>query len=193
MSGPEQTNIPPETEAHSNESVEIDREKLNIITQKAFEPGVYFGKGLELTMQDRAQFELVLSKGEVMLETLYEDPDWKIFLNLVDEGSKKGVLMSFTNHKDTNVPTWCVDGGEKAEVRKIRRTDGTGQSAPAIEVPTRIFNLYHWHNTLETLRGYATRSDEFLRGTSPKPLGQALYNLVHLIGKTETEAKSEDM
>jgi len=163
---------------------DLDTARLNDLVRMSSESGVYFGKGLELADNDREQFDLVASRVEAELEPMYKDPDWEAFMKLVDEGSGKGVLMSFTTHKGTNVPTWCVDGGDDPAVKKIMRSTDK-DSVPGIQVPHKIFNLYHWQKTTEILRGYITRSNESLSGTSPRTLGQVLRSLAAFVKHTE--------
>lgn len=171
-------------------SLGLDTARLNELARISAQPGVYFGKGLDLTDDDRRQFDIVATRVEDILKPAYEHPAWKAFMELVDEGSARGILMSFSPHEGTEVPTWCVDGGEDPEIKKVRRvTDG--KSAPGIQVPNNIFNLYHWHNTTESLRGYASRSNETLRGTSPKPLSQALRHMAVFV-KSSQQNKSND-
>lgn len=69
---------------------------------------------------------------------MYSDPDWRTFESLAQEGSDKGIFLSFITQAGTNVPPWCVNGGEDAVVRKMRTDEGQA----AIEVPEKIFNLY---------------------------------------------------
>jgi len=161
----------------------LDTVRLNELMQASLEPGVLFGRGVELTENDRNQFNQITANVEKVLDPMYQDADWQAFMALVDEGTKKGVLMSFAAHEGTSVPTWCVNGGEDPAVKKIMRTS-EGGSAPGIQVPDKIFNLYHWKNTNETLKQYVARSNETLRGTSPKQLGQALKHLASFVKQT---------
>jgi len=162
---------------------ELDRAALNALTERAQEPQTYFGRGLELSDYDREQLAIVATTADKILEPSYSDPDWKAFEDLVKEGSDKGILRSFTTHKGTNIPTWCIDGGRKTTVKKIR----TDADQVAIEVPSRIFNLYHWTNTVESIKNYAVSSNETLRGRDTKNLGRNLQQLAQLIGKPDTE------
>lgn len=163
----------------------LDKARLNEVMRASLETGVYFGKGLELTNHDKEQFELIASKVEAILEPMYEDPDWQAFMKLVDEGNTKGVLMAFTVHEGTDVPTWCVDGGNDSDVKKIIRRATDGSDAPGIQVPRKVFNLYHWQNTVKGLRRYATFSNDGLKGTSTRYLGQTLKQLAGFVKKME--------
>jgi hypothetical protein len=180
---PPGTQDPSLTVGNTTGNQELDTEALNRITRQALEPQVYFGKGLELTDYDREQLRVVVSQAKEALEPLYSDRRWEEFMELVDEGQEKGVLMGqFASHEGTMVPLWCIDGGPEATVRKARTQTGRA----AIEVPSDVFNLYHWKITVESLQKHADSSDEVLRGRSTKELGLSLINLAHLL-KTGSE------
>lgn len=172
--------------AATSPAAELDRGALNALTSKALEPGVYFGRGLDLRDEDRTQLKLVAASAEAIIEPGYQDPAWNEFQKLVDEGDRKGVLISFTSHEGTKVPSWCVDGGEEAAVKKIRTDSGR----VAIQVPSRVFNQYHWTATIRSIKKYAGYSDELLRGQSTKVLGENLYQLSHLISAKPQEDQS---
>ncbi len=171
---------------------DLDTARLNELVRASSEPGVYFGKGLELTDHDREQFDLIATKVETDLEPMYKDPSWEVFTNLADEGRTKGVLQSQTWHEGTTVPTWCVDGGDDPTVKKIMRSTDDGPM-PGIQVPHKVFNLYHWQLTADLLRVYITRSNEVLRGTAPAQLGHALRHLATFVKHTQQsqQEKSE--
>ncbi len=161
---------------------QLDRVRLGQITQKALEPGALFGRDFDLSDSDREQLQMVVTGAETNLAQGYLDPAWQEFESLMKEGDEKGVLMAFATHQGTNVPAWCIDGGEAAVVKKVRLNDG---DRPAIEVPTRVFNLYHWTRTIESLKQFVTTSSKTLKGTSTKKLGSDLSNLSHLIHEPE--------
>ena len=125
--------------------------------------------------------EHVAASAETILEPSYNDPDWAAFQALAQEGGDKGVLLSFTSHNGTNIPTWCVDGGQEAAVKKIRTDAGKA----AIEVPSKVYNLFHWTNTVKAVNEYAAASNETLHGRAAKALGRDLQQLAHLIGKPD--------
>lgn len=172
------------TNSTSHEHIpDLDRIRLNELMQIANRPGVYFGKGLELTDYDREQFEFVASEVEAELAPKYEDPKWQAFVKLLEEGIAKGAIFSIDTHKGTKVPTWCIDGGEEQEIKKVRLSTEHGEKN-GIQVPQEIFNLYHWRLTAQSLRGYITRSNESLSGTSPKELREILRHLAKFIKDT---------
>lgn len=165
---------------------ELDRPRLNELIEESRRPGVYFGKGLELTDHDRHQFDLIATRVHAYLEPFYEQPDWKKFMALVREEDKKGALISFADHKNTNVPAWCVDGGENAVIEKILRQSEHG-TANAIQVPSKLFKVYHWKNTVDKLEGnYRDKSNETIKGQSPRQLGNILKNLAVLVDQIES-------
>src|SRR3989344_1141677 len=129
-------------------SLGLDTARLNAIMHTALEPGVLFGRGLDLTDADRDQFGRIVDIVESTLAPGYEDPAWKEYEALVEEGSAKGAILSLTTHEGTNVNTWCVDGGADAEVKKIKRETEDGIQN-GIQVPSRIFYLVHWHETAQ--------------------------------------------
>lgn len=161
-------------------NTEIDRTRLNEIIKTTLQPGILFGRGIELTDHDRQQIERVADMVDAKLEPYLEDPDWKKFMTLVEEGNAKGVLISFTMQKGTNVPMWCVNGGDDPEVKKVMRPTDRSEVA-GIQVPQKIFDLYHWQNTLKRLNRYVTTSNEGLRGTSARYLGEDLRHLAHFV------------
>ena len=162
---------------------ELDREVLNDLTTRANSPGVYFGKGLDLSPADRKQLLLAADHADRVVAPMLEDPRWKTFESLIEEGNGKGVLISFADHPGTNVPLWCTNGGENALVRKVRSSEG----ATGIEVPSDVFNTYHWVKTIEQIRQDAKSSDELLKGRSPKWLGRNLRQLAYLLNAEPTE------
>lgn len=171
-------------EAVGDDSSELDKKRLNELTRQALTPGTLFGKNIELTDHDKEQFKLIVSMAQTKLEPLYNDPDWQAFMKLVDEGDSKGVLLSMTSHEGSNIPTWCIDGGDDPAVKKVLRTTEHGTAA-GIQVPSRVYNLYHWHNTVKALKDYTTRTEATLKGTSAKPLGQALQQLASFVKQSE--------
>jgi len=162
---------------------ELDRALLNDVMSRALTPGTLFGRGLDLSERDREQFSVVVGLAENKLAPNYEDPEWQAFQALVQEGSDKGVLMSFASQEGSNVPSWCVNGGESATVKKIRLADS---GTPAIEVPAKIFNLFHWQITTESLSKYITSSNDTLKGRMTKYLGQDLQQLSQLLKEPDS-------
>ena len=186
---PENSDVDPGlTDSNLAEPV-LDSEILNNIMHQALEPGVLFGEGLELTDQDREQLGLVIAKTEAILEPAYQDPRWQEFMSLVDEGNAKGVLMAFSSQGDTNVPSWCFDGGDGAKVRKVIRKTESGEK-PGIEVPSGVFNVFHWHETANNLDRYINTSNETLRHTSSKHLGLDLEQLAWFVKQSNKTKKS---
>lgn len=55
-------------------AAELDRAVLNILTNKALEPNVLFGRGLELTDGDREQLNLVAADAEAALNPCTQTP-----------------------------------------------------------------------------------------------------------------------
>lgn len=166
---------------------ELNPDILNDITRSALVRGALFGRGVDLTEQNRAQLLLVADRAGALLESQYEDPQWKRFEQLIDEGRRKGALTSFGFQPDTNVPPWCIDGGPDAPVRKALTEAGTA----AIEVPSSVFNLYHWTLTIRSLRSYATTSSETLFGRSAKGMGRDLYQLSHLLRWSSSDEEGQ--
>jgi len=152
---------------------ELDRERLNALTTSASKVGACFGRDLTLSQADREQLLLVCAYTDQELAPYVASPEWQTFEALQQEGDQKGVLISFASHPGTNVPTWCIDGGDAAKVRKIRADGGRA----AIEVPTLIYNTFHWRLTSDLVRKCADSSDEMLRGGSTKYLGGDLRQL----------------
>ena len=165
---------------------ELNRDALNTLTSKALEPQVYFGRNLDLSDDDRSQLGLVTSTAKAILAPGYTDQRWKDFQTLVQEGTEKGVLFSMTNHEGTNVPTWCVDGGKNSVIKKIRNDTGKA----AIQVPSGVFNLFNWDNTVKSVEAYVITSDEGLRGRSALALGKDLQRLAHLISDDKQQEDS---
>lgn len=170
---------------------QLDREALNAVMLAGSEPGVYFGKGLDLTPHDREQFQNVINKTEAALEPQYQDPDWIKFMELVAEGRAKGVLNALRYNEGTKIPAWCVDGGEDPEVKKTLRLSPGGANGASIQVPRRIYNLFHWTQTIDDLKMYVTSSDETLKGRSPASLVKDLRHLAHFAKHSEQNAESE--
>ncbi len=110
---------------------------------------------------------------------------------LIEEGTRKGVLQALTTHSNTSVDTWLVDGGEGATVKKVRRQTDQGEQA-GIEVPTGIFNAYHWQQTSSGLRELASKSDDTLKGRSARSLGFALFQLGSFMQATNKGATSHE-
>lgn len=169
----------------------LNRDRLNKLTQQALAPGSLFGKDLELTEQDRQQFQVIADRADAALASHYEDPAWQEYERLAQEGGDKGVLTSFSYHQGLRVPTWCVDGGEGDDVavkKVLIASPNSDDKRPGIEVPSRVFNLVHWTNTINSLRSYVRQSNDTVKGRSTKDLGDALHGLgVLLNGTPETE------
>ncbi|MBI2009300.1 hypothetical protein HYS84_02720 [Candidatus Saccharibacteria bacterium] len=171
------------TQGNQDNDTELDRVRLNEIIKTSMQPGVLFGRGLELSDDDREQLHRVVSVVGAKLEPHYEDPEWKRFMALVDEGVSKGVLISFVDQEGTNVPGWCINGGDDPEIKKILRKTESGE-VPAIQVPQKIFDLYHWQRTVGGLDRYITTSNEGLKGTMARGLGEDLGHLAFYMKQT---------
>jgi hypothetical protein len=166
--------------ASGESSFELDTRRLNEIMLTALKPGMLFSRGLELTDYDRDQFQRVAAIIENRLAPHFKHPAWKKFEDLYEEGSSKGILLSFDTHEGTNVPMWCVDGGDDPVVKKVMRESEHGRAA-GIQVPHGIFNLYHWQITTEQLKGYITTPNDLLKHRSTHPLGRDLNQLVNFV------------
>jgi len=165
-----------------------DRDRLNELTVAARQPGALLGRDVQLTDEDRQRLVAIADTVDERIAPFYDDPRWIKMSELIEEGGRKGVLTSFSTHPNTNVDTWLIDGGEEADVKKVLRQTDEGER-PAIEVPTGLFNAYHYRQTSKQLREFATKSDDTLKGRSAKKLGFALLQLGSYTRKTN---KSDD-
>lgn len=166
---------------------QVDRDRLNELTIAALRPGALLGRDVQLTDEDRRRFVAIADAVDERIAPIYEDPDWIKMNQLIEEGIGKGVLQAYTTHRNTSVDTWLLDGGKDADVKKVRRQTDNGEKA-GIEVPTGIFNAFHWHNTSKGLRELASKSDDTLKGRSARSLGFALWQLGSFIQTTNKGA-----
>lgn len=167
-----------EKDAHGNEAVEaidplnsLNRDLLRQLTEEC-KTGTLFGKHKTLSAEERQEIKKVVAEMEVRLTAAKSDPQWSEFEKVVKEQSGKGHLISLF----TFPPSWLVNGGEH---QKTVEVDSTG--LVRITVPQNIFHIYVWDGYKDTLEHYATTSDEALRGTSTKSLGEALKNASYFL------------
>jgi|GEM_PF-3190242 len=172
-----------EEEAKPTEA--LDASRLNEIIREAYKLGTCIGREILITDHDRDQFRLIASRINTLTEPLKASLDWQHFMDLVDEGGSKGILLSFAAHEGTNVDKWCIDGGPDAKVKKVLRTDAQGNKAAGIQVPTNLFELYNVDSSVRSLLEF-TRSDATLKGASARPLGMTLKILGRYMKKTQT-------
>lgn len=170
---------------------QADRDRLNELTLAARRPGALLGRDVQLSNEDRERFVAIADTVDERIAPIYDDPRWVKMNELIEEGTKKGVLFSFITHENTNVDTWLVDGGDDAKVKKTLIHTDKGDT-PGIEVPTGIFNAYHWQNTSQQLRELATKSDDTLKGRSARSLGFALWQLGSFIQTTNKSVSSHE-
>ncbi len=170
---------------------QADRDRLNELTLAARRPGALLGRDVQLSDEDRQRFVAIADAVDERIAPIYEDPDWIKMNQLIEEGIGKGVLQAYATHQNTSVDTWLMDGGKGADVKKVRRQTDIGEKA-GIEVPTGIFNAYHWQNTSQQLRELATKSDDTLKGRSARSLGFALWQLGSFIQTTNKSVSSHE-
>lgn len=155
------------------------RDELKSLTQESTQPGIYFGKGFDFTPEKRHLIEGVVQSATEKLQPFIEanQAEWDKLQALIQEGTDKGVLLSFANHAGTFVPTWCIDGGEGVSVQKVR----SGDDKPQIAVPTPVFRLFDWTQTVDALDKTVKASDETLKGRTADQVGIPLGRLSHLL------------
>ena len=155
----------------------LNRELISDLAKRTSITGACFGRDIVLTQGEREQVTLIADMAQVPLDTSAAllTKELTTYEALLQEGTEKGVLLSMVSHQNTRVPTFIVDGGESAVVKKVLRDD----ARPGIQVPTQLFWLIHWKNTVAALKGYGTNgvSDETLCGRSTKSLATALTQI----------------
>ncbi len=162
-----------ERKANQNETIdyllnELDRDLLKDIVKNTGEQR-YYGKDFELNYEMRNQIEVVAKAMQEYLKENKEGREWQELEELIDEGDKKGVLMSFAGFP----PRWLVDGGENSPIKKVRTEDGS----PGIQVSTEIYNLYYWDGIANSLTKEAKTSNDGLKGRSTSFLNENLRNV----------------
>lgn len=174
-----------------SEFEQADRDRLNELTIAARRPGALLGRDVQLSDEDRQRFVAIADAVDERIAPIYEDADWIKMNQLIEEGIGKGVLQAYSTHRNTSVDTWLMDGGKGADVKKVRHQTDNGEKA-GIEVPTGLFNAYHWQNTSQSLRELATKSDDTLKGRSARSLGFALWQLGSYIQTTNKSVSSHE-
>jgi hypothetical protein len=167
----------------------LDRDLLRELTARALQPGSLFGRDLQLTEEYRAQLKLVVKKAREKIDPLKNDPAWDELIKLIQEGEEKGVLPVFGRNKDSYTPLWLKKGEADTQVKKIR-FDSDSKMIAGIEVPDRIYWLYHWNRVIDDIEETSGHSDEFLRGMATSFLGESLRQVAQLF--KGVEAKKQD-
>lgn len=159
----------------------LNRELIGDLAKRTSITGSCFGRDIVLTQGEREQVTLIADMAQVPLDTSAAllTKELTTYEALLQEGTEKGVLLSMVSHQNTRVPTFIVDGGEGAVVKKVLRSD----SRPGIQVPTQLFLLIHWQKTIDALNSYGIRgiTNETLNGRSTKDLATALNQIGHYL------------
>lgn len=155
------------------------RDQLRTMSREATQPGALFGRDFDFTPERRILALDVAEAARAKLQPHLDarQDEWDKFQALVKEGTDKGVLLSFTTHQGTFVPTWCIDGGPDAQVHKVRSDDGKAQ----IAIPSELFGLFDWMQTIDGVEQIAASSDELLKGSQAQQLGAPIGRLSHLL------------
>ncbi len=149
------------------------------MTRKTGE-GVHYGhkegyNGFELGEKEREQLGLLVEIVKDGIEPNIKNEKWLEFQKIEEESRKRGELITLSSP-----PGWLVDGGKNAKVKKTKNEQGEVR----IEVPSDIYNLYYWKDTVEKLKKeIIDQSDEMLKGRSTNSLNERLRNILFFCKK----------
>ncbi len=179
-----------------------DRARMVELNQRLLEPGTMFSwrtdfdtrpdldpaRYIGITAGDRSQLLLASDKALFKAAPVAETDGYQKLRGILEDGAKKGLLLSMETHAGTRMPSYYVredsrSGYGEGAVDKDWRKTSTGEAAAAIALSPQMFDLLNVIRSAEGLARDALASDVMLEGRNTQPTGQAMLTVGRYLKK----------